>query len=280
MANDEARGVPPKQAAILEALAKRIEMIDPNSAFSLIDLGELLSTAGQQVSEEIVDTWAIERCHLTEDQRDRALNAHFALGPHRHRLEHMGASGDVVLTLLQGQDEDVDHGVDALQTYDPISLADLSALMDGGEQTIASFDSHPLLRFDRTAMQELMALKARNGMAIFQNTLTRLIALTLRLEVTALDDEESERIRLDLKTGAEEAIALFESLALLPHRLTNAPEVLRASWPPVASAWTQFDQAMRKLQFLEDGDGKDLTSIRNVMRQLTGDSRSQVDLSQ
>lgn len=271
MANDEACGVPPKQADILEVLAKRIATIDPNSTFGLIDIGELLFTATQYVSEEIVDAWAIERCQLTGDQRDSASHAHFALGPHRQRLEHLGVSHDVVLALLEGQDEDVNHGVDALQTYGPISAQDLAVLMDGQEPTAVTSDSHPLLRFDTTAMQELMALKASNGMAIFQDTLSRLIALTMRLEATDLDDEEAERIRLDLKTGAEEAIALFESLALLPYRRTNAPDYIHASWPPVASAWTKFDEAMRKLQFLEDRDREELASIRDVMRQLTGD---------
>lgn len=270
MANNEARDVQSSQPANLDAIAERIAKTDPDSPFGLIDLGELLSMVSQQVSEEFVDSWAIERCNLTEDLRDRALEAHFALGPHRHRLEEMGASGEVVLTLLKGVDEDVDHGVDALQTYGPISISDLNALMDDRERAITSSDSHPLLRFDRTAMQELMALKARNGMAVFQNTLSRLIALTLRYEATGSDDEEAERIRLDLRMVAEEAIALFESLALLPHRLTNVPEILRASWPPVASAWTPFDEAMRKLQSLEDWHGKDLASVRDVMRQLTG----------
>jgi hypothetical protein len=218
-----------------------------------------------------VNAWAVERCQLTQDQQDGALHAHFALGPHRQRLEHLGVSRDVVLTLLEGQDEDVDHGVDALQTYGPISVQDLAVLMEGHIPTTATSDSHPLLRFDTAAMQGLMALKAHNGMAIFQNTLTRLIALTLRLEATDLGDEEAERIRLDLKAGAEEAIALFESLALLPYRRTNTPDYIHASWPPVASAWTEFDEAVRKLQFPEDRDREDLASIRDVLRQLTGD---------
>jgi hypothetical protein len=36
MTPDEARGAPPKQADILEALAERIATIDPNSTFGLV----------------------------------------------------------------------------------------------------------------------------------------------------------------------------------------------------------------------------------------------------
>src|SRR3546814_10837084 len=110
-------------------------------------------------------------------------------------------------------------------------------------------------------------------MAIFQNRLVNLIALTLRLKTDGIDHVEAEKLRLDLKTGAEEAIALFENLALMPHRTINTPEVIHASWPPVASAWSQFDKAMGKLQFMEDGDVKDLAAARDVMRKLTEDIR-------
>jgi hypothetical protein len=280
MVDDNARGMPPEQAAILEALAEQIAAIDPEAKFGLCDIGEALRAAEQEIGPDRVDVWAVERCHLTEDQRDQAQNVYFTLGPHRDRLEQMDASAEVVMTLLEGQGEDVDHGVDALETYAPISVPDLAALMDDSEQkTIAATDSHPLLRFGTTAMQELMALKARNGMAIFQNTLNRLIALTLRLEATDLDDKEAEKIRNDLKTGAEEALALFESLALLPYRRTNEPDYIHASWPPVASAWTPFDEAMNALQMLEDRDMKELPSIRDVMRQLAGDSQVRAQAS-
>lgn len=271
MANDEARSVTPAQAEILEVFAERIAMIDPNATFGLLDIGELLFTASQYVSDEIVAAWAVERCQLTEDQRLRARQAHFDLSPHRHRLQHLGVSRDVVLTLLEGTDEDVDHGVDALQTYGPIPVQDLAALMDGHKPKTVTSDSHPLLRFDTTALQELMALKAHNGLTVFQETLTRLIALTHRVEATEIGSEEAAGIRFDLKTGAEEALALFGSLALLPHRLITTPEILRPSWPPVASAWSQFDEAMQILIWFEDWRREELPSIRDVMRQLTGD---------
>lgn len=274
MVDDNAHGVPLEQAAILEALSEQIAAIDPESKFGLCDIGEALREAEQEIGPDRVDVWAVERCHLTEDQRDQAQNVYFTLGPHRDRLEQMDVSAEVVMTLLEGQGEDVDHGVDALETYAPISVPDLAALMDDSEQkTAAATDSHPLLRFGTTAMQELMALKARNGMAIFQNTLNRLIALTLRLEAIDLDDEEAGKIRDDLKTGAEEALALFESLALLPYRRTNAPDFIHASWPPVGSAWTPFDEAMNILQMLEDRHTEELLWIREVMRQLAGDSQ-------
>lgn len=264
----KAHGIMPEQARHLEACAERIPAIDPQSTFGLLDLGEVLWTARQQVGDDIVDTWAVERCHLTADQRDSAQHAYFALGPHRRRLEQMGASNDVMLTLLQGMDEDVDHGVDTLETYGPIPVEDLAVLMDAVERPIDVSTCHPLLKFDGAAMEELICLKTRNGMAIFQNTLTRLIELTLCLEAAGPTNDEAQKIRLDLKMGAEEAIALFANLALLPHRRTNAPELIQASWPPVASAWTQFDEAMGKLQFLEDRDVKDLAAVRDVMRQL------------
>ena len=183
----------------------------------------------------------------------------------------MDVSIDVVMTLLEGLDEDVDHGIDAMETYGPISVPVLKRLMANVDWKTTAPGEHPLLRFDASALQDLITLKSENGMAIFQDTLARLVALTLRYEEAGLDDEASDKIRLDLSIGAEEALRLFENLALLPHRRINAPEVLHASWPPVASAWTQFDEAMNDLMYLEERHGRDLASFRDVMIPLMGD---------
>ncbi|PYE92102.1 hypothetical protein C8J35_1296 [Rhizobium sp. PP-F2F-G38] len=275
MADEEFCSLAPEHAALLESCAERIATIDPRSTFGLIDIGEVLWTASEEVGEDVIDRWAVEQCRLTADQRLSASHAYFTLGPHRRRLEHMDVSEDLLRLLLEGQDEDVDHGVDALETYGLIPVADLAILMDVEEQKVDVSPSHALLRFDLAAMEELITMKARNGMVVFQRTLTCIGALISRLEAVGFEHADSEQLRLDLQTRAEEVIALFENLALLPHRRLNAPDVLHASWPPEASAWTQLDEAMIKLRFLEERDIDDLASIRVMMMQLVGVSNTE-----
>lgn len=265
----EAQGIGPERTVVLQSYAEQIAALDRDQPLSLIDLGGILTEAEQEVDEAVVDAWAAACFSLTSEDCDQARLAHFALGPHYHRLQTMGASRDLLLRLLEGFDEDVDHGIDALETYDPIPDSALEILMGTTEPPVDSSACHPLLRFDRAALDELIAMKTKNGVPIFLGRIARLFELVSRLEEIGFQGSPASEIRRDLVATAQEAIALFENLALLPHRRTNNPDVLHASWPPVASAWTQLDEALRKLEYPDRLNKEDTTSVRAVLEQLT-----------
>tara|TARA_R110002020_G_scaffold58412_2_gene160157 strand:- start:6011 stop:6820 length:810 start_codon:yes stop_codon:yes gene_type:complete len=263
----KAHGV--ESAAVLETYAEQIAALDHDKPLSLIDLGRILREAEQEIDEAVVEAWAAACCHLTIEDCDRARLAEFALGPHYHRLQTMGASRDLLLRLLEGFDEDVDHGIDALETYGPIPASDLEILMGTTEPPGDLASCHPLLRFDRAALEELIALKTKNGVQIFFGKLARLDELGSRLEELGFAGSETAEIYRDLVSTAQEAIALFENLALLPHRRINDPDVLQASWPPVASAWSQLYEALRDLAFPVRLDKDKIANVRAVIQQLT-----------
>lgn len=268
MFNYEAHGVSPEATAQLQAYAEHIAALDRQNPLSLIDLGGILTEAGQEIDEAVVDAWAAACCHLTTEDCNEARLAHLALGPHYHRLQAMGASRDLLLTLLEGFDEDVDHGIDALETYGPIPAADLDILMGTTEPPADRSACHPLLRIDSAALEELVALKTKNGMQIFLGKLQRLDELLSRLEQIGFAASEAE-VHRELKGTAQEAIALFENLALLPHRRINNPDVLHASWPPVASAWSQLYEALSTLEFPEYLDEGKTTRFKVIFEQLS-----------
>lgn len=269
MFNYEAHGLSAEGIALLQSSADQIAALDRDQPLTLIDLGRILAEAEEQVDEAVVDAWAAACFSLTSEDCDQARLADFALGPHYHRLHAMGASRDLLLRLLEGLGEDVDHGIDALETYGPIPDSDLEILMGTTEPPVDSSACHPLLRFDHAALDELIAMKTKNGVPIFLGRIARLIELVSRLEEIGFQGSPASEIRRDLVTTAQEAIALFENLALLPHRRTNNPDVLHASWPPVASAWTQLDEALRTLEYPDRLNKEDATSVRAVFEQLT-----------
>lgn len=265
----EAHGIGPERRAVFHSYAEQIAALDRDQPLSLIDLGRILTEVEQEADEAVVDAWAAACCHLTIEDCEQARLAHFALGPHYHRLQAMDASRDLLLRLLEGVDEDVDHGIDALETYGPIPALDLEILMGTTEPPADRTACHPLLRFDRAALEELIAIKTKSGVQIFLGKIARLNELTLRLEEAGFQGSEAVEIRRDLVATAQEAIVLFENLALLPHRRINNPDVLHASWPPVASAWSELDEALRKLEYPDNLNKDNTASVRAVLERLT-----------
>jgi len=261
----KAHGIAAKRKGMLELCAGQIAALDHSQPLSLIDLGEILDAAANEVDEAAMEAWATERCDLTLEQHDLARQAHQQLKPHYQRLQKMGASNEMLITLLKGFDEDVDHGVDALETYGPIAIADLEILMGAAERPADSTACHPLLRLSRTAMAELIALKTQNGLAILLEKITHLIGLVSRLEAIDFGGRDAEFIRRDLTVSAQEAIALFENLALLPHRRVADPDVLHASWPPVASAWSSLYEALSMLEFSDGLNEEKAATVREVL---------------
>jgi hypothetical protein len=263
-------GIAPERADVLETYAGQIATLDHGKLMSLIDLGDILEAAAKEADEAALQVWAVQRCHLTVEQCDLARRACFQLKPHYQRLERMDASTETVVTLLEGFDEDVDHGVDTLETYGPIGIADLEILMGATEPPADTSACHPLLRLSRTAMEELIALKTKSGLTIFLETIAHLVDLVSRLEAVEFSGGDADHIRRSLTASAREAMALFESLALLPHRRIADPSVIHASWPPQASAWHPLWEALGTLEFADTLDEESAATARTVLERFLG----------
>ncbi|MGR6431455.1 hypothetical protein ACU5AY_11120 [Rhizobium sp. PAMB 3174] len=163
----------------------------------------------------------------------------------------LGATKDVVIALSNGTDEDIELGVNTIQTYATVSTNVLDALLGHADPVAGDPVTHPLLRRSMTALEDLAALKVRNGIALFSDTVATMIALIDELEVHADDAGEAQEIRRKLTIAAEEAQAQFESIALLPFRSSTVPDLVQPSWPPAGSAWQPWWETFSALIFSE-----------------------------
>jgi len=266
-----AEQVPAEQAAILESTLSRIAAIDKSAPMALIDLGTALSDAVAKMPEQELLSSIAERTGIKRSVLGRSLYAEPVLTPHRPNLERMGVSADVVAALAEGQEQDVDRGVQALQTYEEISMADLQILMDPADELrVYQAPHHALLRFDMTSMEELAAMKTRSGFRIFRDMVSRVIQLIDRLEEVGFNHEESEAIRSQLHIGREHLETMIGNLILLPHPVVASPTHIFPAWPPQASPWNHLLDGLGELSDLGESSLPDLIRVRAMMQQLLG----------
>ncbi|MBX9468598.1 MAG: hypothetical protein KL839_12470 [Rhizobium sp.] len=262
------------RAEALESALRTIETIDQTAPLALIDIGVTLSEVFDETPTSKVLSSIAERTGIEGAVIERALYAGFVLGPHRASLERLGVSADVVAALAEGEEQDVDRGVQALQTYDGISLADLQILMNSGvEPSAHQAPHHALLRFDMTSMEELAAMKARSGFRIVREMISRLIQLINRIEEVGFNHEESEAIRSQLHIGGEHLETMIGNLILLPHPLASSPSHIFPAWPPQASPWNHLLDSLGELSDLGESSLPDLVRVRAMMQQLLGSQR-------
>lgn len=259
------------RAEALESALRTIEAIDQSAPMALIDLGSALSDAVTKMPEPELLSSIAERTGIKRSVLERALYAESVLAPHRPTLERMGVSADVVAALAEGEEQDIDRGVQALQTYNNISLADLQILMNSDvEPSVHQVPHHALLRFDMTSMEELAAMKARSGFRMFREMVSRIIQLINRLEEVGFNHEESEAIRSQLHIGREHLETMIGNLILLPHPVVSCPSSIFAAWPPQASPWNQLLDSLGEFYEVHDSSLPDLFRVRAMMQQLLG----------
>lgn len=259
------------RAEALESALRTIETIDQTAPLALIDIGVTLSEVFDETPTSKVLSSIAERTGIEGAVIERALYAGFVLGPHRASLERMGVSADVVAALAEGEEQDVDRGVQALQTYDGISLADLQILMNSGVEPRAhQAPHHALLRFDMASMEELAAMKTRSGFRIFREKVSRIIQLINRLEEVGFNHEESEAIQSHLHIGREHLERMIGNLILLPHPVVASPTHIFPAWPPEASPWNHLLDGLGELSDLGESSLPDLLRVRAMMQHLLG----------
>ncbi|MBU0832548.1 MAG: hypothetical protein KKH33_09225 [Alphaproteobacteria bacterium] len=259
------------RAQALESALRTIETIDQTAPLALIDIGIALSEVFDEMPTPKVLSSIAERTGIEGSAIERALYAGSVLGPHRTSLERMGVSADVVAALAEGEEQDVDRGVQALQTYDGISLADLQILMNSGvEPSAYQAPHHALLRFDMASMEELAAMKTRSGFRIFREMVSRIIQLIDRLEEVGFNHEESEAIRTQLHIGGDHLETMIGNLILLPHPLASSPSHIFPAWPPQASPWNQLLHSLEELYDVSESSMPDVVKVRAMMQQLLG----------
>lgn len=259
------------RAEALESALRTIEAIDQSAPMALIDLGSALSDAVTKMPEPELLSSIAERTGIKRSVLERALYAESVLAPHRPTLERMGVSADVVAALAEGEEQDIDRGVQALQTYNNISLADLQILMNSGVEPRAyQAPHHALLRFDMTSMEELAAMKTRSGFRIFREMLSQIVQLINRLEEVGFNHEESEAIRSQLHIGREHLETMIGNLILLPHPVVGSPSHIFPAWPPQASPWNQLLDGLGQLSDLGENSLPDVVKVRAMMQQLLG----------
>ncbi|MBC2775927.1 hypothetical protein H6M51_24030 [Rhizobium sp. AQ_MP] len=267
----KASSVDVDQAATLESVLQRVEAIDQTAPMALLDIGIALSKVFDEKPSSKVVSSIVERTGIKRSVIERALYAEFVLTPHRPNLERMGVSAEVVAALAEGEEQDVDRGVQALQTYPGISLADLQILMDPSDE-LRTYQAphHALLRFDMTSMEELAAMKTRSGVSVFRETASRIIQLIDRLQEIGFNHEESETIRGQLHIGADHLVTVIGNLILLPHLVVGSPSFIFPAWPPQASPWNQLLDALGQLSDIGENSLPDLVRARAMMQQLLG----------
>jgi hypothetical protein len=259
------------RAEALESVLKRVEVIDQNAPMALIDLGSALSEVFDEMPTSQVLSSIAERTGIEGAVIERALYAESVLTPHRPNLERMGVSADVVAALAEGEEQDVDRGVQALQTYDGISLADLQILMDSPDELrVYQAPHHALLRFDMTSMEELAAMKARSGFRILREMVSHIIQLIDRLEEVGFNHEESETIRTQLHIGGDHLVTMIGNLILLPHPVVGSRSFIFPAWPPQASPWNQLLDSLGELYDASESSMPDVVKVRAMMQQLLG----------
>lgn len=259
------------RAEALESALRTIEAIDQTAPMALLDIGIALSEVFDETPSSKVVSSIVERTGIEGAVIERALYAGFVLGPHRASLERMGVSADVVAALAEGEEQDVDRGVQALQTYDGISLADLQILMNSGVEPRAhQAPHHALLRFDMASMEELAAMKTRSGFRIFREKVSRIIQLINRLEEVGFNHEESEAIQSQLHIGREHLERMIGNLILLPHPVVASPTHIFPAWPPEASPWNQLLHSLEELYDVSESSMPDVVKVRAMMQQLLG----------
>lgn len=161
-----------------------------------------------------------------------ALYAESVLAPHRLALERISVSADVVAALAEGEEQDVDRSVQALQTCDGISLADLQILMNSDvEPSAYQVPHHALLRYDMTSMEELAAMKTLSGVSVFREMVARIIQLIDRLQEVGFN-HESQAIRSQLHIGGDHLETMIGNLILLPHPVVASLSFIFPAWPP------------------------------------------------
>ncbi|MCC8934846.1 hypothetical protein [Rhizobium sp. 'Codium 1'] len=259
------------RAETLESALRTIEAIDQTAPLALIDIGIALSEVFDEIPTSKVLSSIAERTGIEGAVIERALYAGSVLGPHRTSLERMGVSADVVAALAVGEEQDVDRGVQALQTYPGISLVNLQILMDpSSEQSVYQAPHHALLRFDMASMEELAAMKTRSGFRIFREMVSRIIQLINRLEEVGFNHEESEAIRSQLRIGGEHLETMIGNLILLPHPLASSPSHIFPAWPPQASPWNELLDGLGELYDISESSKPDVVKVRAMMQQLLG----------
>ncbi len=259
------------RAEALESALRTIEMIDQTAPLALIDIGVALSEVFDETPTSQVLSSIAERTGIEGAVIERALYAGFVLGPHRASLERLGVYADVVAALAEGEEQDIDRGVQALQTYPGISLADLQILMNSSDE-LRAYQSphHPLLRFDMTSMEELAVMKTRSGFRIFREMVSRIIQLINRLEEVGFNHEESEAIQSQLHIGREHLETMIGNLILLPHPVVASPTHIFPAWPPQASSCNHLLDGLGELSDLGENSLPDLFRVRAMMQQLLG----------
>ncbi|MCZ8158810.1 MAG: hypothetical protein O9256_02835 [Rhizobiaceae bacterium] len=259
------------RAETLESALRTIEAIGQTAPLALIDIGIALSEVFDDLPSSQVLSSIAERTGIEGAVIERALYAGFALGPHRASLERLGVSADVVAALAEAEEQDVDRGVQALQTYDGISLADLQILMNSSVEPRAyQAPHHALLRFDMASMEELAVVKTRSGFRIFREMLARTIHLIDRLEEVGFDHDESEAMRRQLHIAREHLEIMIGNLILLPHPLASSPSHMFPAWPPLASPWNQLLDNLGELHDVSESSMPDVVKLRAMMQQLLG----------
>jgi hypothetical protein len=267
----KAEQVTADQAAILESTLRRIAASDQSAPMALIDLGSALSDAVAKMPEPELLSSIAERTGIKRSLLERALYAESVLTPHRSTLERMGVSAEVIAALAEGEEQDIDRGVQALQTYYGISLADLQILMDCPDELhVYRAPHHALLRFDMASMEELAAMKTHNGFRIFREMVSRNIQLIDRLEEVGFNHEESEILRTQLHIGGDHLETMIGNLILLPHRVVGSPSFIFPAWPPQASAWNQLLDSLGELHDVSESSMPDVVKVRAMMQQLLG----------
>lgn len=259
------------RAEALESALRTIEAIDQSAPMALIDIGIALSDVFDKKPSSKVLSSVAERTGIKRSVLERSLYAESVLTPHRPNLERMGVSAEVVAALAEGEEQDVDRGVQALQTYGGISLADLQILMDSSDELrVYQAPHHALLRFDMTSMEELAVMKTRSGFRIFREMVSHIIQLIDRLEEVGFNHEESEAIRRQLHIGREHLDTMIDNLILLPHPLASSPSHIFPAWPPQASPWNQFLDNLGELYDVGESSMPDVVKVRAMMQQLLG----------
>ena len=259
------------RAEALESALRTIETIDQTAPMALIDIGIALSEVFDKKPSSKVVSSIVERTGIKRSVIERALYAEFVLTPHRPNLERMGVSAEVVAALADGEEQDVERGAQALQTYDGLSLADLQILMNSSVVPRAyQAPHHAMLRFDMTSMEELAVMKTRSGFRIFREMLSRTIQLINRLEAVGFDHDESEAIRRQLHIAHEHLDTMIDNLILLPHPLASSPSHMFPAWPPQASPWNQLLDSLGELHDVSESSMPDVLKVRAMMQQLLG----------
>jgi DNA-binding transcriptional MerR regulator len=258
------RQVAADRAEALESALGTIETIDQTAPPALIDLGSALSYAVAKMPVPELLSSIAERTGIKRSVLEQALYAESVLAPHRPNLESMCVSTEVVAALAEGEEQDVDRGVQALQSYGGISLADLQILMNSPDELhVYQAPHHALLRFDMASMEALAAMKTHNGFRIFREMVSRIIQLIDRLEEVGFNHEESETIRMQLRIGGNHLVTMIGNLILLPHPVVGSHSFIYPAWPPQASPWN-------RLLDLSESSLPDLFRVRAMMQQLLG----------